>query len=181
MKITKTKSPGNSLLYPNHSKYNYIDSYEGIVLDKNNVINIMNVGKAFFKPNPKWVDGLLVLRNKIVSLFGLKTTPSINNTEQPDKLKFEPGEQAGLFRVFDRTNDEIILGENDKHLDFRVSLFLAEYKNNPTQKVINVTTVVIYKNWFGRLYFFSIKPFHRLIIPTTLKKNLQKLELEINS
>ena len=181
MKIQKTKIPENSFLYSNLNFYNYIDSYEGIVSDKNNVVDIMTVGKAFFKPMPKWVDGLLVIRNKIVSVFGLKTAPSINNTAQPDQLKFEPGEKAGLFQVFNRTKDEIILGENDKHLDFRVSLHLAENKNDPTQKVITVTTVVIYNNWFGRLYFFPVKPFHRLIIPTTLKINLQKLELEINS
>ena len=28
MKIIKTKIPGNSLQYPDHSKYNYGDSYE---------------------------------------------------------------------------------------------------------------------------------------------------------
>jgi len=181
MKITKTKIPGNSLLFPNLGSYNYIDSYEGTVNDRNNVINIMDVGKAFFKPNPKWVDGLLILRNKIVSLFGLKTTKNINNTEKPGKLKFEPGEHAGIFRVFDRTKDEIILGENDKHLDFRLSLHLAEYKNDPAKKVITATTVVKFNNWFGRLYFFPVKPFHKLIISITLKNDLQELELAINS
>jgi len=181
MNIIRTKIPKNSLLYPNLNSYNYIDSYEGIVNDKNNVVNIMDVGKAFFKPNSKWVDGLLILRNTIVSIFGLKTTKSINNTNQPDNLKFEPGEQAGLFRVFDRTNDEIILGEDDKHLDFRLSLLLAEYKNDPTKKVITITTVVKFNNWFGRLYFFPVKPFHKLIVPKGLKKSLQELELKINS
>lgn len=181
MKIIKTKIPENSLLYPDKNEYNYIDSYEGIVNDANNAVKIIDVGKAFFKPNPKWVDGLLFLRNKIVSIFGLKTTKNINNIRQLDSIKFEPGERIGLFRVFNITNDEIILGKDDKHLDFRVSLFLDECKNDPTKKVITITTTVIYNNWFGRLYFFPVKPFHCLIIRTTLKKNLQELELEINS
>ena len=33
MKILKTKIPETSILYPDQSKYNYVDSYEGIVND----------------------------------------------------------------------------------------------------------------------------------------------------
>jgi hypothetical protein len=60
-------------------------------------------------------------------------------------------------------------------------LSLIEYKDDPSKKVITVTTTVIYNNWFGRLYFLLVKPFHRLIVQITLKNNLQNLELEMNS
>jgi hypothetical protein len=36
----------------------------------------------------------------------------------------EVGERAGLFKVFDKTSNEIVLGENDKHLSFRVSFLI---------------------------------------------------------
>jgi len=175
MEIIKTKIPENSLLFPDKNRYNYIDSYEGIINDKNNTISIVDVAKIFIKPGPKWIGYLLLLRNKIVSLFGLKN--EIGDTKQLDSFKFEPGEQAGLFRVITRTNDEIILGEDDKHLNFRVSLFLEGSGNNEANKIVTVTTIVIYNNWFGRLYFFVVKPFHKLIVSKMLKKNLQKLEL----
>jgi len=175
MKITKTKIPENSLLYPDQNRYNYIDSYEGIIKDENNTICVVDVAKVFIKPGPKWIDYLLILRNKIVSLFGLKN--EIGDTKHLDSFKFEPGEQAGLFRVFTRTNNEIILGEDDKHLNFRVSLFLEEPGNNKSNKIVTVSTIVIYNNWFGRLYYFLIKPFHKLIVTHMLKKNLQELEL----
>jgi len=180
MKIIKTKIPENSLLYPNRNKYNYTDSYQGIINDKNNAIHSIDIGKAFIKPGPKWIDYLFSLRNKIVSLFGLKTPNNIGNTKHPDSFNFEPGERVGLFKVFNRTTDEIILGEDDKHLNFRISLFLEEPINNKPNKIVTITTIVIYNNWFGRLYFFPVKPFHRLIVQITLKKNLQELELEIN-
>jgi hypothetical protein len=179
MKIIKTEIPENSLLYPNHNQYNYIDSYEAIVNDKNNMISIIDVAKAFLKPGPKWVDYLFTLRNKIVSLFSLKTSNNIVDVN-PNNFIFEHGERVGLFRVFSRTNDEMILGEDDKHLNFRVSLLLRKPKNDKSNKIVTVTTIVIYNNWFGRLYFFPVKPFHKLIVQKGLKESLQELESELN-
>lgn len=179
MKIIKTKIPQSSLLYPNQNQYNYIDSYEAIVSDKNETIGIIDVAKAFLKPGPKWVDTLFTLRNRIVSLFGLKTPDNRMDAKQPDSFKFEQGERVGLFKVFNKTTNEIILGEDDNHLNFRVSLLLEESENDKSTKTITVTTLVVYNNWFGRLYFFPVKPFHKLIVRSGLKISLQ--ELEINS
>ncbi|MFH0733276.1 MAG: DUF2867 domain-containing protein [bacterium] len=176
MQIIKTEIPKNSSLYSDHHKYNYFDSYEAIIKDKNNLLGISDIAKAFLKLGPKWIDYLLIIRNKIVSLFGLKTTNNIDKTKYSDILNFEPEERIGIFKVFSKTNNEIILGEDDKHLNFRVSLFLEESKINKTDKIITVTTVVKYNNWLGRLYFFPVKPFHKLIVQITMKKNLQELE-----
>jgi hypothetical protein len=176
MKIIKTKIPESSLLYPDQNHYHYIDSYEGAVKDKNNTIGIDDVAKAFLKPRPKWVDTLFTLRNKIVSLFGLKTPNNKMDTERPDNFKFEVGERVGLFKVFSRTTNELVMGEDDKHLNFRVSLLLKEFENDKSTKTITVTTLVIYNNWFGRFYFFPVKPFHKLIVRSGLKISLQELE-----
>lgn len=162
MKINKTEIPQNSLLYPNNKQYNYIDSYEGAINDETNKISIIDVVKAFLKPGPKWIDSLFMLRNKIVSLFGLKTPNEKVDTKQQNDLKFESGERVGLFKVFNRIDNEIILGEDDKHLNFRVSLLLSEQKNNKSNKNITITTIVIYNNWFGRLYFFPLNHFTNL-------------------
>jgi len=63
-------------------------------------------------------------------------------------------------------------------LNFRVSLLLSEQKNNKLNKNITVTTIVMYNNWFGRLYFFPVKPFHKLIVQSGLKIILQELEID---
>lgn len=181
MKIKKVGFPKNSLLYPEHEEYDYTDSYEGVVNDKNSKIGIVDIGKMFLKPSPKWVDALLMLRNRMVSIFGLKTGNNTNDGKPLDSFKCEPGEQMGLFKVFSKTETEVILGEDDKHLDFRVSLFLDTHKSDPSKKVITVTTTVKFNNWFGRLYFLPVKPFHKLIVPITLRINLQELESEMNS
>lgn len=180
MRVAKARIPENSVLYSSYSTYSYTDSYEGIVTDKHSRASIEAFGRLFLKPGPKWVDWLLALRNRIVSVFGLKTPSNRGDVNAPDKLEFELGKQAGLFRVFNVTENEIVLGEDDKHLKFRVSLFLGGSKSNQQQRVITVTTAVVFNNWFGRLYFFPVKPFHKLIVRSGLKSSLKELEVAVN-
>ncbi len=78
--------------------------------------------------------------------------------------------------MFARTENEVILGEDDKHLNFRVSLFLEQQQNNPQKKDLTISTTVEFNNWFGRLYFIPVRPFHKLIVPTMLKGIIKELE-----
>lgn len=180
MRVAKARIPEKSLLYPNYSTYSYTDSYEGIVNDKHSRASIEAFGRLFLKPGPKWVDWLFVLRNKIVSVFGLKTPSNTVDANALNKLEFVPGKQAGLFRVFNVTEDELVLGEDDKHLKFRVSLFLDGSKSDQQQKMVTVTTAVVFNNWFGHLYFLPVKPFHKLLVRSGLKGSLKELEVEVN-
>ncbi len=117
------------------------------------------------------------LRNKIASIFGLKTPGEIDDRQQKlDNFKCEPGEQLGLFKVFNKTDNEVVLGEDDKHLNFRVSLLLNKHKIDLTKKEIIISTTVEFNNWFGRLYFLPVRPFHKIIVPTMLKGIIKQLE-----
>ena len=177
MTILKTELPKESLLNTNIEKHDYIDSFQGVLNDPGNKFTLVDIGKSFFSSGPKWIESLFALRNKIVPLFGLKTPDNI--TDRQNKLtnfNCEKGEWFGLFEVFDKTENEIILGKDDKHLNFRVSLFLEEQKNELTKKNLTISTTVEFNNWFGRLYFLPVKPFHKLIVPTMLKGIIRELE-----
>lgn len=177
MTITKTTLPKLSTLNIENKKYDFIDSFEGELTDKNNSINSQKVGRAFFTSSPKWVDKLFAFRNKIVSIFGLKTSGDITDRQkQLDNFKCETGEQLGLFKVFSRTENEVVIGEDDKHLNFRVSLFIENHKTELNKKNIIISTTAEFNNWFGRLYFLPVKPFHKLIVPTMLKGIIKELE-----
>ena len=181
MQIKKTVLPNNSVLKNETSYYHYIDSYEGEFQDKENTIGPKEVAKAFFMSAPEWVQKLFAFRNKVVGLIGLKTpNHTTDRQKQLNDFKCEPGEQLGLFKVFNKSENEVILGEDDKHLDFRVSLFIEQKPNyNPTKKLI-ISTTVIFHNWLGRLYFLPVKPFHQLIVPTMLKGLINNVEKQIN-
>jgi len=177
MTITKTEIPKNSLLKTNNMTYDYIDSFQGQFIDKFQNIGTTEIGKSFFSSGPKWIDKLFEFRNNLVGLFGLKTSGKINDRQKMLKdFKCEKGEQIGLFKVFEKTTDEIVLGEDDKHLNFRVSLFIDKQNDSKTDKKLIISTTVKFNNWFGRLYFLPVRPFHKLIVPTMLKGIIKNIE-----
>jgi hypothetical protein len=172
--INKIDLPASSELAISRQQFHYVDAYSAIIENSGKAITIEDVGKAFFSSEPKWIEVLLNLRNKIVGLFGLKTGKSVRNRQQMiNDFKCEPGKRLGLFKVFSKSTNELILGEDDKHLDFKVSLLLE--KNNLGENVLVVSTVVIFHNWFGRLYFLPVKPFHKLIVPAMMKGVVQQI------
>ena len=177
MKILKTTLPNNSILNTPNKEYGYVDSFQGVINDNENKFSSTDIGKAFFSSGPKWVGRLFTLRNKIVSIFGLKTSEDITNREkQLENFKCEPGEQLGLFKVFSKTENEVVIGEDDKHLNFRVSLILNQQRKETKKKDLIVSTTVEFNNLFGRLYFIPVRTFHKLIVPTMLKGMIRELE-----
>lgn len=177
MNIKRSKLPDTSILNSNDKTYNYVDSFEGMLSDHEKIFKPADIGKAFFSSGPKWVEKLFDLRNKIVSAFGLKHSENLAGRQHLlDSFKCEPGEQLGLFRVYNKTDNEVIIGEDDKHLNFRVSLFLEDAKSDKPNRRLTVSTTVEFNNWLGRLYFLPVKPFHKLIVPAILKGIIKELE-----
>lgn len=99
---------------------------------------------------PGWISGLMRLRNLLVSPFGLKT--EVTGTDQ-----------IGIFPVIVRTKDEMILGIDDAHLDFRISILTQGGQ-------IYFSTWVRTNNRFGRMYLCVIMPFHKLIVRNAVKR-----------
>ncbi len=175
MKITKVNFPSNSLL--NNTVYEYVDSYQGNYIDAQNQISSTDIGKAFFTSAPNWTAKLFELRNKIVSLFGLKTDGKVKNRKELlDNFNCEPSERLGLFKVYHKTENEVILGEDDKHLNFRISLLKEKDLNTVDTMKLTISTTVKFNNWFGKLYFLPVKPFHQIIVPRMLKGIIAQLE-----
>lgn len=113
----------------------------------------------------QWSDMLMSLRDGIVRAFGLKTSDRGMDHEAEH---YPVGSIAMAFDVIDRNENEIVMGANDKHLNFRVSVL-----KDSTTSHIYVTTIVHFNNWFGRLYFLPVKPFHRIIVKSSIKRLLK--------
>jgi hypothetical protein len=104
---------------------------------------------------PKSVAALMGLRNLAMKPFGLKT----------GELD-ESGENE-VFKPLDRSEQELLLGTDDSHLNFRGNLVVE-----PAPESLTVTfgTVVKFNNRFGRLYFLPVRPMHaRVIVPMMLR------------
>jgi len=117
--------------------------------------------RAAFEDLPKWISHLLALRNAVVMPFGLKT-----GREAGDRREW-----IGIFPVETMTKDRIVLGFDDKHLDFRVVVDVAR-KGDGCE--VTATTLVHEHNFLGRFYLTTILPFHRAIVPALLKRAAQE-------
>lgn len=174
MKIEKTNLPKNSILQK-EKNLKFVDGYKACFIDQNNRIDIKTIGKLFFTTGSTWIDKLFALRNNVVKVFGLKTSDNLSKNEELANFNCEQGEKIGLFTVFHKSDHELILGENDKHLNFRVSLFLESYHLELRQKQLTITTLVQFNNLFGKFYFIPVKPFHKQIVPTLLKGIIKEI------
>ncbi|PRB87178.1 hypothetical protein CQ022_05290 [Chryseobacterium culicis] len=151
-----------------------MDSFEGELMNKE--LDITTVGKAFFTSSPKWGKKMFAFRNKLVGLFGLKTGTETENNLTEKGFTCEVGERLGLFQVLDKTHNEIVLGEDDRHLNFRISLLIDKTSKEGNQNSFTISTTVKFHNWWGVLYFLPVRPFHKLMVPAMLKNMIGQLE-----
>lgn len=171
MILQKTTLPDLSILKSTEDTFSYIDSFQSVVSDRENKRDIISIMKLFSSSTSGWVSSLMKLRDKIVQPFGLKTSKDI----EKQSVDYEIGSQHGIFKIFDKTDNEIVLGEDDTHLNFRVSLLL---ESDNTNKKISITTAVKFNNLFGKLYFLPVKPFHKLIVKGCLRNIIRQIENE---
>lgn len=104
-----------------------------------------------------WIDALLALRNIIVAPFGLK-----NGNHKDASL-----DVIGIFPVVSQAPRRLVAGFDDKHLDFRVVVDVSDAESGRT---VTATTLVLTHNLLGRVYLATILPFHRLVVPSMLRK-----------
>ena len=169
--------PDQSLLKEDLKLFGYMDSFRAYHVTNGQTISLNKFVKLFLYSSPKWVDSLMAVRDGIVRIFGLKTSDQLTEEEKhPDVGDLKPGQQLGIFKVFAITPNEIILGEDDKHLNFRVSLLIQPATETSTETILSITTAVKFNNLFGKLYFLPVKPFHRLIVYNSIKNIIRQLE-----
>lgn len=113
--------------------------------------------RAVGEPSP-WVDRLMALRDALVTPFGLKTVKALRSRRDADAPP-----RIGLFRIYEQHADELVLGEDDRHLDFRLSV-----RCHAGQLV--AVTVVHCHNLLGRSYIRLVAPFHRAIMRSSLER-----------
>jgi len=153
-------SPDQSLINQDFGRIDYCDSYQ-IVKSTDETID--NLTTEIFRI-PKWVDLLMRIRGSFVRLFGLKTEKRKDITES---VYYPIGTKAGYFTVIDRNENEIVMAENDKHLNFRTAIMK---KKSEQDYSIYLTTIVRFNNIWGKIYFLPVKPFHQIIIKSLLKR-----------
>ena len=112
-----------------------------------------------FERMPKWVDGLMLLRNLMVRPFGLQGDPDAAAAGAP---------RVGMFPMLSTEPGETVLGFDDRHLDFRIVVQTEALENQQT--AVRMMTLIKRHNSLGRVYLAVIMPFHKLIVKSTLSR-----------
>ncbi len=117
---------------------------------------------------PGWVNTLMAIRNRVVTLVGLKNLGHLSDIKPTKPASdYKVGDRIGIFTLLFLNENEIILGDSDKHLNARVSVCkLAGIAHNS----VAVSTVVHVRNNLGRVYLFFVVPVHKIIVPTMLTR-----------
>lgn len=106
---------------------------------------------------PGWIKALLALRNAMMTPFGLKT-----GTENGGE------KNTPTFPVLASRPERVVLGLDDKHLDFRLVIDVEPLGRD--KLTATVTTYVKTHGLPGKLYLAVVKPFHRVIVPAMLRR-----------
>ena len=163
------KQPENSIISKKmNGDIHYIDSF-CIEIENAENYSVDYLVALLFSSIPEWVKILLRLRDFLVKPFGLETGTIPEPETLDTSLYYNIGERAIFFPVIDRSESEIVMAEDDKHLYFRTSVFV-EKASDENFKNVYLTTLVQFHNIGGKLYFAPVKPFHQLIMRTLLLK-----------
>jgi hypothetical protein len=138
----------------------FADAYAMTVTGQS--LDAMTAANRAFGRAPAWINRLLQVRNALVAPFRLKAG---------ELAISDPSTNVGIFPLLHRSENQIILGLDDRHLDFRLRVDVAELGQG--RQSVTATTVVRTHNLFGRAYLQAVLPFHRLIVKTMLAQALR--------
>ena len=141
----------------------FLDCYS-VELDQDDP-PIEEVAQHLLTDMPCWIRSLLAIRDLAVTPFGLKTTSSLP-TDATIRPSVAVGEPINFFRVHEIDENEIILGEDDRHLDFRI----AVHRDRDRPSRISLATWVRTHNPLGAIYLRTITAFHILIVNSSLAR-----------
>jgi len=156
-RVVKVPVPEASKLLASFKQVTFADAYEVAVV--NTAITAEEAALAIFGHSPAWVGALMKARGVFAKAVGLKHS-DMRSGEQ----------QRGIFKVQQRHPNEIIIGEDDSHLNFRISILRAGNADGVGAQTVTVSTAVETHNALGRAYMFVVKPFHRIIARSMVQR-----------
>ncbi|MEM1045875.1 MAG: DUF2867 domain-containing protein [Pseudomonadota bacterium] len=161
MRVKRTRLSPDSALHTLFKPSDFLDCYSVRVTDTAPPLH--EIARRLFANRPIWLRALLAIRDCAVTPFGLKTTASLH-TDDRKRDSVAIGQSIGFMRVHAITDREILLGEDDRHLDFR----LAVRREADDPHAISLATWVRTHNALGRAYLRIIEPFHIGIVRSQL-------------
>jgi len=113
---------------------------------------------GIFGHHPAWMKAMLIARNRIAALCGLEVSSDAAILHAVPKAQYCAGESIGPWPIFAIADNEMIVGRDNKHLDFRLSILRETSGQRATATVSTICNV---HNIYGKLYLRLVIPFHK--------------------
>lgn len=155
--------PAQSDIAPRFAGAHLADAF-AITLAPSAPQDIETLTRAVLGNPAPWFRAMLALRDALVGPFGVKTSAQLRAALHASDRTY-----VDFFPVVSQRPAEWIVGDDDKHLDFRASVLVCAAGSAGAREVV-FTTVVHCHNLFGRAYLFVIGPFHRLVVRSSLAR-----------
>lgn len=157
MNVVECEVPPGSMLARELIEQAYFrDSYRALL--SRSELGIVDVFVGIFAHHPLWMKLLLIVRNKAASLAGLDAPTASDILHVKIKDRYVVGDTIGVWPIFSLSENEIVAGRDNKHLDFRLSVLRVADGDRTSVVVSTICTV---HNLFGKVYLFFVVPFHR--------------------
>lgn len=164
LRVTPVAIPDSSRIAHVYASMDLADAYS-IPLPHGTDTNPQRLADYIFSRRSAWTTGLMWVRDTLVAGFGLKTSRQLTSLDAGTLPA-----RVGIFRIYSTTEHEIVLGEDDKHLDFRLSILCLPPTVADNRHRLVASTVVHCHNRLGRTYIALISPFHRAIMQASLRR-----------
>jgi hypothetical protein len=159
--------PTDSALAPLYVGADLLDAF-AIHLPAGASDDLEVLARAAFERQAGWIRALTWVRDAVMATIGVKSSRAIGAAAAAR------GSVIGYFPLLSKSAGELVVGEDDRHLDFRVAILLRAGAAGRREFV--AVTVVHCHNRLGRTYLAVIAPFHRVIVRATLERAVRVME-----
>ena len=157
MNIIECEIPSSSMIERDAiNRAHFHDCYRARLIRPE--LGIVDIFFAVFGYKPLWIKLLLVVRNAVVRCAGLEAPTVAEIMKSEVRSSYRVGEKIGPWPIFSISDDEIIAGRNNRHMDFRLSV-LRQLDGDSAS--VFVSTICTVHNVYGKIYLWFIIPFHR--------------------
>ena len=159
--IRRIPPPTDSRLAADYAAASHTDAF-AIHLKDEAPDDAVALSRAVLEQPPGWFRVLLGIRDAAVKPLGLKTSSAMRAHLAANGIA-----HVGMFRVLSSTPEEVVFGEQDKHLDFKLSILIRRPAGAAHREAVATTTVRCH-NLLGRFYLAAIMPGHVLAVKSHL-------------
>jgi len=163
--VIAARTPGESALRSWLANADFHDAWSTPL--RNGALTPTEIFLRASRTAPVWIGRLMALRNWVVRQIGLKDVGSMSDATGKAAQAYQIGDRLGIFTVMGRTENELLLGIDDSHLDVRVSVTKTGQRG--AEECV-VSTVVRVHNWIGRVYMAPVGRIHPLVVKATLRR-----------